>query len=219
MIVRLFIGEPCHVPSPSMEPAICVGDWIWIDKQSYGPIVPARYSDIPFVNILTWIPNFYKNDRKRNWGFHRLPGNAKPDLNDIIVFNSPDKVGTLLIKRIAKVIRPGTIITINSANLKRYESILKNEFDLDEIPALRQKLQDNFASNVCLRHSYYFVLGDNKDLSLDSRLYGYICEKDIIGRARIVLFNFSKRNANRVKLLKKIVAKFKKVAYSNYRVV
>ena len=55
VIIRLLIGEPCYIPSGSMEPTLCVGDWVWVDKASYGALLPTRFSDVPLVNVFTWI--------------------------------------------------------------------------------------------------------------------------------------------------------------------
>ena len=54
VFVRTFCGEICVVPSSSMEPTILVGDWLWIDKLTYGARLPARWSDIPLINVFTW---------------------------------------------------------------------------------------------------------------------------------------------------------------------
>ncbi|NRF38562.1 signal peptidase I [Pedobacter foliorum] len=204
ILFRLFIGEPLHVPSPSMEPSIHVGDWIWVNKHSYGAVIPARYSDIPFINILTWIPAVNEKDKKRDWGFHRFYSNLKPKVNDVVIFNSPDKVGTLLIKRIAKIIRKGSTIVVNSQNLERYNGILESELGDEGIQVLQEKIRNNLATNINLRCSYYFLLGDNKALSLDSRSYGYIPERDIIGKVNFIIINFSFDDLRKIRFLKTI---------------
>lgn len=38
VFVRLFLGEPCYIPSESMEPTLCAGDWVWVDKASCGAL-------------------------------------------------------------------------------------------------------------------------------------------------------------------------------------
>lgn len=57
--IRIVFGEICTVPSPSMEPTILVGDWLWIDKLTYGAHLPERWSDIPILNVFTWNKDLY----------------------------------------------------------------------------------------------------------------------------------------------------------------
>jgi signal peptidase I len=44
IVIRIGIGEPCKVPSASMEPAIRTNEWLWIDKLSYGGRLPERWA-------------------------------------------------------------------------------------------------------------------------------------------------------------------------------
>ena len=55
VLIRLFLGEPCYIPSESMEPTLCTGDWVWVDKASCGALLPDRFADIPLLNVFTWI--------------------------------------------------------------------------------------------------------------------------------------------------------------------
>ncbi len=66
VIIRLLIGEPCYIPSGSMEPTLCVGDWVWVDKASYGALLPTRFSDVPLVNVFTWIQPLREWDERNN---------------------------------------------------------------------------------------------------------------------------------------------------------
>ena len=51
--IRTVIGEPCKVPTESMEPAIRPGQWLWIDKLSYGGRLPERWADILLLVIIS----------------------------------------------------------------------------------------------------------------------------------------------------------------------
>ena len=51
----MVIGEPCTVPSGSMEPTLLCGDRLWINKLAYGGRFPSRWADIPLLNVFTWI--------------------------------------------------------------------------------------------------------------------------------------------------------------------
>ena len=139
IFIRTVIGEPCKVPSESMEPTIRPGQWLWINKLSYGSCLPERWADIPLINAFTHIAALRNADAKRNWGYHRLPGFTKPKVDDIVVFNSPENEELLLVKRITDL-----------------------------------KLVDG--------EIFYFLMGDNRENSHDSRVFGWIPERLIVGR-------------------------------------
>ena len=67
VLIRLFLGEPCYIPSESMEPTLCTGDWVWVDKASCGALLPDRFADIPLLNVFTWITFLREKDLKNNW--------------------------------------------------------------------------------------------------------------------------------------------------------
>ena len=73
VLIRLFLGEPCYIPSESMEPTLCTGDWVWVDKASCGALLPDRFADIPLLNVFTWITFLREKDLKNNWNLGRMP--------------------------------------------------------------------------------------------------------------------------------------------------
>jgi signal peptidase I len=90
-----------------MEPAIMAGDWLWIDKFSYGGILPERWADIPLLNVFTYNTFLRNLDAQIDWGYHRLPGFGKPQVGDIVIFKSPEDRETLLVKRVAEIYYSG----------------------------------------------------------------------------------------------------------------
>ena len=139
IIIRTVIGEPCKVPSESMEPTIHSGEWLWIDKLTYGGRLPERWADIPLLNVFTHIKSWREADAKRSWSYRRLPGFTKPKVEDVIVFNSPENEELLVTKRITD---------IRSENGKLF----------------------------------YYLMGDNRENSHDSRVYGWVPERLIVGK-------------------------------------
>lgn len=194
-LLRLFVGEPCQVPSASMEPTIMSGDWLWIDKITYGGILPNRFADIPLINIFTWIPFLREADSKNNWGYHRFYSPTEPSIGDIVVFYNPDNKGGLLIKRIkAKLNKGDSISTDNTENFNLLKDIL-----LKEGQSVNTSEKDIFIDNNCspyyiVRQNYYYMVGDNYNNSSDSRDYGYIPEKSIVGKVNKVFFSIDKEN-------------------------
>jgi len=195
IFIRVFVGEPCNVSNNSMESTIMDGDWLWINKISYGAVLPNRWSNIPLVNILTWVPGFQQKDMSNNWGYHRMKRFAHPQINDIVVFKSTEDAEVLLIKRVSKILHAGSMIYIDSINFDSYVEIINQE--------VRDEAHNNRIINNSyqLKNSYYFLLGDNAATSRDSRSFGYVSERNIIGKANRVLFSTGKEKNRFLKKL------------------
>lgn len=146
VVIRLFVGEPCYIPSESMESTLYAGDLIWVDKVTYGALLPNRFADIPLLNVFTWLKPLRIIDEQNNWKSRRNIGCRKPIVNDIIVFRNPQNRNILLTKRITN-------------------SVKRNGL------------------------TYYYVMGDNLNNSIDSRSFGEIPETVIMGKVNLVLFS------------------------------
>lgn len=148
--IRIFIGEPCYIPSESMEPTLYIGDWVWVDKVSYGALFPSRFSDIPLFNVFTWIKPLRIADEKNNWKNRRFIGFQKPEIRDVIVFRNPQNRNMLLVKRV-------------------------------------------LSKSVHNGMTFYYVMGDNRNNSLDSRFFGEIPDTFVIGRVNRILFSLKNK--------------------------
>lgn len=183
IIIRFFIIEPFRIPSGSMIPTLLPGDFIFVNKFSYG-------INVPFIK---------KNIIKMN----------KPERGDIIVFYH--KNGKKYIKRVLgvqddKITYINKQIIINGQKIKNKK--LSTEIDLNENKTLFNttifkelispkkeyiiQKYDNIDYNkynyteIKIPEKSYFVLGDNRDNSEDSRFWGFVEEKDIIGKAILI---------------------------------
>lgn len=189
VLIRIFIGEPCYVPSHSMEPLISHKDWIWIDKLSYGAKMPECFADIPILNSFTWIPFLRKLDLSHKWNYNRFYGNSNPQLSDIVVFLSPYDNKQMLVKRIVNILKVNSKVTITSKNYK----IINNLIDLEGgyLCCRNGEYYVNGIKSTTYRlvQNYYYVMGDNQKNSQDSRCFGYIPESSIIGKVNIIIIS------------------------------
>jgi signal peptidase I len=140
-IIRLFFLDIMQVKGSSMEPTILPGSTVFINRLSYGII-------LPFVDnyIIRW---------------------NKPSPGDIIVFYNPQKA--LTIKR---------CIATEYDKINYFDGLLYTDY-LDEPVRIGYSLQFNSINTV--PEGQVLVLGDNLSNSIDSRLFGFIKNDDIIG--------------------------------------
>ncbi len=172
-VLRSFLVEPFQIPSSSMVPTLAVGDYILVNKYTYGirlPVIRNKVADL--------------ND---------------PQRGDVMVFFPPHLNDTYFIKRVVGL--PGD--TVRYANKKLYvngeaypQTLLAqlpparpryrlNQETLDGVEHQMQtdnlRRNDNFM--VTVKPGHYFMMGDNRDNSSDSRVWGQVPERDIVGKA------------------------------------
>ena len=194
ILLRLFAGEICTVPSESMSPTIRVGDRLWIDKVTYGARLPRRFADIPLLNVFTWIKPLRLADKKNDWGNNRLRGLRMPRTGDLAVFESPEPPHPLLVKRIESRFRTGDTIVIHAGNYDALYHIVAGEGN--EICMKNDSVFINGQpdSTCILSQPYYYMLGDNRKNSHDSRQFGYIPYSSVVGRMNFVFFSMNANN-------------------------
>ena len=176
---KFFIGEIAYVSSDSMHPTLSRGDWIWYDKYSYGAVLPRRLLDIPVVNLLCFLPGCLKNDMACDWGYRRLTGAEIPQRMDIVIFKQKSDTNDLWIKRVIGM--PGDTVHV------RRGIVFVNGRPLREI-GFRVVSYDSYGP-VVVEPGHYFVMGDHRSNSLDSRKFGTIAYEQIVGKTRWVIFN------------------------------
>ncbi len=112
----------------------------------------------------------------------------EPQAGDVIVFRYPKNPSTFFIKRIIGV--PGDTITIDGNVVTITNETYPGGLVLDE-PYIRSMAASTFLTET-LGDREYFVMGDNRDRSSDSRVWGILQRENIIGRAFVRLFPFSR---------------------------
>ena len=193
---RSTFFEPFKIPSGSMIPTLMIGDFILVNKMSYGLKVP--FSDWFSDPIYLFEP-------------------SKPERGDVIVFKYPKDESINYIKRVVGL--PGD--TIEILNKKLYindEEIETVDFDgskiMEDMDEKFQNLNFRFFKTKTGEHVHitqihednifnsnyprktipegnYFVMGDNRDFSSDSRSWGFVPFENIKGEAMLVWFSLS----------------------------
>lgn len=197
-LVRSFLFEPFHIPSSSMKPNLLIGDYLFVAKYSYGY---SRYS-FPFGLDLFEGRFWQKN---------------KPQRGDVAVFRLPSNPSINYIKRIIGL--PGDeiqvqdgVVFINGEEIKKTADGKFTDLDADFNKELNQFIetlpegktiktldqdytpQDN-TGIYKVPEGHYFMMGDNRDNSQDSRFLdyvGFVPEENLVGRATIIFLSASK---------------------------
>ena len=163
--IRTFVIQAYKIPSGSMKPTLQIGDHILVSKFNYGV-------NLPFLRS-TLIPI------------------GTPKRGDILVFIYPEDRSKDFIKRLIGL--PGDTIEI------RNKKILLNGLPSNDthgvymdnliIPGSVQP-RDNFGP-VTVPEDSIFVMGDNRDESYDSRFWGFVKMKDVLGKALIIYWSWN----------------------------
>lgn len=175
-LLRGFIAEPFRIPSGSMLPTLEIGDFILVNKFSYGLRVPVL------------------NSKLVDWG--------SPQRGDVIVFRYPENPSIDYIKRVVGV--PGDeiayynkVLYVNGkpAQIQAdgqyqvgYDTYNKYSEQLGELNHKILMRQSVPAADFVLvvPEKSYFVLGDNRDNSRDSRYWGFVPDENLVGKAIVV---------------------------------
>jgi len=199
-VVRSFIVEPFKIPSGSMVPTLQVGDFILVNKFDYGLRMPVSNTKItqgrPLERGDVVVFRYPKDESvdyiKRVIG---LPG-------DMIAYQ--DKQLTINGKPVAETAMPDYFDEERMNYAKQFEESLdgrKNAvLNNPAVPpfvmgAYDYPYRDNCTYNsrgvICkVPPGHYFMMGDNRDNSADSRYWGFVPDKNIVGRAFFIWMNF-----------------------------
>jgi signal peptidase I len=185
LLLRSFLIEPFRIPSGSMMPTLLVGDFILVNKYKYGIRLPVLNKKV-----------------------HEM---GEPERGDVVVFRFPKDPSVDYIKRVVGVpgdhvvyrdktlfingekiaqipqgnyIGMGSGLSMSGADLRR-EDLTGVKHDILVVPKNR-----GVSSDVVVPAGHYFVMGDNRDNSNDSRYWGFVPEENLVGKAFMIWMNW-----------------------------
>ncbi len=181
--IKTFLVEAFKIPSGSMERTLLVGDFLLVNKVVYG-------AELPLMST-------------------RLPGLRRPTRGDVIVFEWPKDRSKNFVKRLVGL--PGDTLAMRDGILIRNGVALAEPYvshsDPETDPVWEEfRWQGNFLVKTAgatvayhpsrnnwgplvVPEAQYFVLGDNRDNSLDSRYWGFVPDSLLRGRPEVVYFS------------------------------
>ena len=194
MVIRTVLFQPFTIPSGSMMPTLLVGDYIFVNKFAYGY---SKYS-LPFS------PNLFSG---------RIFA-SEPKRGDVVVFRFPPNPEVDYIKRLVGL--PGDHIQVTDGvlyvNGKAVPKVPDGTFNSDyaqdpgqDVPVFRETLDNGVTYDTLdqlpvsrgdntrefiVPEGHYFMMGDNRDNSLDSRFdVGFVPAENLVGRASVIFFS------------------------------
>ncbi len=194
-VVRSFLVEAFKIPSGSMEGTLLVGDFLLVNKLVYG-------AEVPFTH-------------------RRLPAVRAPRHGDVMVFQWPEDPTKDFVKRVVGL--PGDTLAMADGVLRRNGVALRERYVShtepgsdpggDEFRWQRKFLVRRAAASsgyhpsrnnwgpLVVPPANYFVLGDNRDNSLDSRYWGFVADSLVRGSPLLVYFSYRPDSASNTALL------------------
>lgn len=180
---RSTMGRQQIVPSFSESVVSFIVEVAKVVIISLAIIIPIRYFLIqPFyVKGASMEPNFFDNEYlvvdEISYRF------GEPHRGDVVVLRNPRHESDFFIKRVVGL--PGERIVITNSTVTIYNTEHPSGTLLDESAYLTPAVRTSGDEDVTLRSNELFVLGDNRESSLDSRYFGPITRKEIVGRTWI----------------------------------
>lgn len=196
IVIRTFLFEPFNIPSGSMIPTLLVGDYLFVEKYSYGY---SHYS-LPFA------PDLFSG---------RIFGSV-PQRGDVMVFKYPRDTSVDYIKRVIGL--PGDTVQVTEGRLyingKEVERVPEGDYQVNDegVQQVLRLYQENLPGGVhhdilkatelgdanntqpyTVPAGELFVMGDNRDNSADSRFWGFVPMENLVGKAEIIFFSIDPR--------------------------
>lgn len=186
LVLRSFIVEPFQIPSASMVPTLKVGDYILVNKYNYGLRLPVLGTKIFSVNdpkrgdiMVFFPPHDPRYFIKRVIG---IPGDQITYKNKTLMING-EKVPQKFLAELFPNQRGGYVTRILEEEQNKKSYTIHNTKNID---------RGDFS--VTVKEGHYFMMGDNRDNSSDSRVWGQVPEDHIVGQAFAIWMHWASFN-------------------------
>jgi len=184
LFIITFVLQAFEIPSSSMENTLLIGDHVFVNRVQFAPVTPWLGPLLPYRDI---------------------------QRNDIVVFLSPATPGLYVVKRIVGI--PGDRLHVHNGELYRNgEKVDEERYRIhsrgdqfeyrDEFPSVPPAGTDQYldrelslqthveGGDLVVPPGNYFGMGDNRDVSLDSRFWGFIPQENVVGRPMFIYWSF-----------------------------
>jgi len=202
LILRSFVAEPFRIPSGSMMPTLLHGDFILVNKFTYGIRLPVLHEKIFSVG----------SPQRGDVAVFRFPKNPADDYIKRVIGLPGDHVAY----RDKKLYINGKLMSQENSGVYQGEgansvmngaSIIHENLENQPHKILLKKIGYSAPDEFTVPQNHYFVMGDNRDHSSDSRIWGFVPEDNLVGKAFLVWMNwdFAGKKFNFGRVGKKII--------------
>tara|TARA_B100001121_G_C18637789_1_gene597611 strand:- start:361 stop:1101 length:741 start_codon:yes stop_codon:yes gene_type:complete len=195
ILIRSILFQPFYIPSSSMEPTLLVGDRIFVSKYEYGY---SKHS-FPFSPNISNQRFFSKIPKRGDLVVFKTPADNRTDYIKRLIGMPGDVIqfinGELIInekKVLRKKTENKTIIRCGSFLLETNTFIETLPNGLEHLVAYKKQGSLQNTKKFKVPQNHYFLLGDNRDCSKDSRYLdsvGYVNNLNLVGKAKIIFFS------------------------------
>ena len=205
ILIRSLLFQPFYIPSSSMEPTLLVGDRIFVSKYSYGY---SKHS-FPFSPNISNKRFFSKLPKRGDLVVFKTPADNRTDYIKRLIGMPGDTIqfinGKLIIndqiimrKKISNktIIRCGNFLLDTNIYVETLPNGLKHSVAYKEKGSLKNSKKYKVPSD------HYFLLGDNRDCSKDSRYLdsvGYVNKLNLVGEAKVIFFSNDTNKSNLIR--------------------